>query len=33
MLEACGLEEFESFSPPVLKLEETLEVRVGGFQS
>lgn len=33
MLEACGLEEFESFSIPILKLEEALEIRVGEFQS
>ena len=33
MLEACSLEEFELFHPPILKLEEDLEAGVGEFQS
>lgn len=32
MLEACSLEEFASFHPPILKLEEDLEVGVGEFE-
>lgn len=33
VLEACGLEEFESFNPKILELEEALEITVREFQS